>query len=107
MRLTQAGVIDGDLVHHRSVDQSEQSERDGVGGTPYRWRRKAYLELSTKDGTQMSDPLALTGVLGELLELTGGDQDRPQILQAVVEFAKRTVPGVDETAITLIRRNKA
>src|ERR1700712_2691879 len=30
-----------------------------------------------------------------------------QILQAVVDFAKRTVPGVDEVAITLIRRDKA
>src|ERR1700712_4329046 len=55
----------------------------------------------------MSDPLALTDALGELLELTSGEKDRTQVLQAVVEFAKRRVPGVDETAITLIHRNKA
>src|ERR1700712_1434808 len=55
----------------------------------------------------MSDPVALNGALSELLELTGGEKDRPQVLQAVVEFAKRSVPGADETAITLIRHNKA
>ena len=53
------------------------------------------------------DPFELPGPLGELSELTGGGREMPQILRAVVDFAKRTVPGVDEVAITLIRRDMA
>jgi GAF domain-containing protein len=43
----------------------------------------------------------------ELFALTDAGTDMEQILQAVVEFAKRRVPGTDEAAITLIRRGTA
>jgi GAF domain-containing protein len=43
----------------------------------------------------------------ELFDLTGGDSDMQQTLQAVVQYAKRRLPGTDEAAITLIRRGTA
>ena len=43
----------------------------------------------------------------ELFALTGGDSDMQQTLQAVVQYAKRRLPGTDEAAITLIRRGTA
>jgi hypothetical protein len=46
-------------------------------------------------------------LLAELFTLTGGDGDMQQTLHAVARFAKRTVPGVDDAAITLVRRGKA
>jgi GAF domain-containing protein len=43
----------------------------------------------------------------ELFALTGGDSDMQQTLHGVVQYAKRTLPGTDEAAITLIRRGAA
>ena len=43
----------------------------------------------------------------ELFTLTAGDGEMQQILQAVVDYAKRRIPGTDEAAITLIRRGDA
>ena len=43
----------------------------------------------------------------ELFALTGGGGDMQQTLQAVVQYAKRRLPGTDEAAITLIRRGTA
>ena len=53
------------------------------------------------------DPTVSARALAELFALTGGDGDMQQTLHAVARFAKRTVPGVDEAAITLVRRGKA
>lgn len=43
----------------------------------------------------------------ELFGLTGGGGDMQEILQAVVHYAKRRIPGTDEAAITLIRGGNA
>lgn len=57
---------------------------------------------------RMTDgPTVSARPLAELFALTGGDGDMQQTLHAVVRFAKRTVPGVDEAAITLVRSGKA
>lgn len=53
------------------------------------------------------DPLDVSGPWGELLHLTGGNQDMQQTLQTVVQVAKRTIPGAEGAAITLIRRGRA
>lgn len=54
-----------------------------------------------------SGPIGPAEGWDELLALTGGDSGMQQTLQAVVQFAKRRVPGTDEAAITLIRRGNA
>ena len=53
------------------------------------------------------NPMDATGPLAELFELTSRGSDMQQVLQAVVDFAKRTVPSADEAAITLIRNGNA
>ena len=53
------------------------------------------------------DPLDPTGALAELFQVTGAGEDMSELLGAVVHFAKRRLPGADEAAITLIRRDKA
>jgi GAF domain-containing protein len=53
------------------------------------------------------DPMDPTGALAELFDLTGQGQDMQEVLQGVVQFAKRIVPTADEAAVTLIRQETA
>ena len=52
----------------------------------------------------MSGPTDPTDAWAELYALTGADGTMEQLLQGVVRYAKRRLPGTDEAAITLIRR---
>lgn len=60
--------------------------------------------ISPSDAAAAADP---SEGWAELFAITGGGGDMQQTLQAVVQFAKRRLPGTDEAAITLIRRGNA
>ncbi len=53
------------------------------------------------------DPIDPTGAITELTAITSADTDMASILDDVVRFVCRRIPGADECSLTLIRDDKA